>query len=91
MEDKIRAVLSEKVSPLLKSHAGGVDFMGYEDGVVHVRMTGACRGCPSAQYTVEEIIRSIVIGELPDVRDISLDASVSPDLIDMARKILRGD
>ena len=88
-EGKIRAVLSEKVNPLLKNHSGGVELAGYEGGVARMRMTGACRGCPSAQYTVEEIIRSIVLEELPEVSDIVLDTSVSPDLIDMAKKILR--
>ncbi|MDR1135800.1 MAG: NifU family protein [Clostridiales Family XIII bacterium] len=91
MEARVREILAGKVNPLLKSHDGGVELVKFEDGVAHVRLTGACRGCPSAQYTVEEVIKTIMAEELPDVRDIALEDSVSQELIDMAKKILSGE
>ncbi|MDR3295327.1 MAG: NifU family protein [Clostridiales Family XIII bacterium] len=91
MEEKIRRVLTEKVGPLLDAHHGGVDLMRYENGVAYVKMTGACGSCPSAQYTVEEVIRSIMLEELPALENVILDTSVSSDLIDMAKKILNGE
>jgi Fe-S cluster biogenesis protein NfuA len=91
MEEKINAILAEKVNPLLDSHNGGAVLSRYENGVAYVKMTGACSGCPSAQYTVEDIIRSIVLEALPELGDIVLDTSVSQDLIDMAKKILNGE
>ncbi|MDR1245833.1 MAG: NifU family protein [Clostridiales Family XIII bacterium] len=91
MEERIRTVLAEKVNPLLEGHRGGAELAKYENGVAYVKMTGACSGCPSAQYTVEDIIRSIVLEELPELDDIVLDMSVSRELIDMAKKILSGE
>ncbi|MDR2089914.1 MAG: NifU family protein [Clostridiales Family XIII bacterium] len=91
MEEKIKTVLTEKVNPLLEGHHGGAELAKYENGVAYVRMTGACSGCPSAQYTVEDIIRSIVLQEIPELDDIILDMSVSRELIDMAKKILSGE
>jgi Fe-S cluster biogenesis protein NfuA len=91
MEEKIRNILEERVNPLLESHNGGVYLERYEDGVAYVKMTGACRECPSAQYTVEDIIKGIVLEALPEIDDIVLDTSVSADLIDMAKKILNGE
>ncbi len=88
MEEKINKILIEKVNPLLESHYGGAVLAGYENGIAKVRLTGACRTCPSAQFTIEDIVREILMKELPEINDVILDMSVSDDLIDMAKKIL---
>jgi Fe-S cluster biogenesis protein NfuA len=91
MEEMVKTVLTEKVNPLLDGHRGGAELVKYENGVAYVKMTGACSGCPSAQYTVEDIIRSIMLKELPELDDVVLDMSVSQELMDMAKKILSGE
>lgn len=88
MEEKIRNVLVEKVDPLLASHFGGVVLTSFENGIAYVKLTGSCSSCPSAQYTVEDVVKEIVLSEIPEVEDVVLDTSVSEDLLDMARKIL---
>lgn len=89
MEERIIAVLEEKVNPVLASHYGGAQLVGFENNIAKVRLTGACGTCPSAQYTIEEVVKTILIGELPEIVDVILDTSVSDDLLDLARKILR--
>ena len=88
MEEQINKILKEKVNPLLESHYGGAVLVGFENGIAKVRLTGACRSCPSAQYTTEDIIKEILMSELPEIKDVVLDTSVSQDLMDMAKKIL---
>jgi len=88
MEADIRRILEEKVNPALASHFGAAELSGYEDGVAYVRFTGACSTCPSAQYTLEDVVRAEIIEALPDVADVVLDLSVSEDLLDFAKKIL---
>jgi Fe-S cluster biogenesis protein NfuA len=90
IEKQIITVLEEKVNPVLADHFGGAELTGYEDGVVYVKLTGACGSCPSAQYTVEDVVKAEIMGALPEVTDVVLDLSVSEDLIGMARKILQG-
>jgi Fe-S cluster biogenesis protein NfuA len=87
-EDNIRKALTEKVNPMLAEHFGSAELSAYEDGVAYVRMNGACAACPSAQYTVEDVVKNEVMSAVPEVRDVRLDTSVSEDLLDMARKIL---
>jgi Fe/S biogenesis protein NfuA len=87
-EAAITKILAEKVNPLLASHYGAAELTGYEDGTAYVRFTGACATCPSAQYTLEEVVRAEITAALPDVKDVSLDTGVSEDLIDFAKKIL---
>ena len=92
MREQIKKVLVEKVDPVLAQHYGGAILTGLsEDMVVKVKLTGACASCPSAQYTIEDIVKAIVMDEIPEVKDVILDTSVSEDLIDMAKKILRGE
>lgn len=88
MEKEIEKVLEEKVNPVLASHFGGAVLVGFENDIVYVRLTGACSSCPSAQYTIEDVVKNILIEELPQVKDVVLDTSVSPELLEMARKIL---
>ena len=88
MKDKITKVLKDKVDPILAAHYGGAVLTKYENGIAYVRLTGACASCPSAQQTIEDVVKSVVTGELDDVKDVILDTSVSEDLLDMARKIL---
>lgn len=87
-EMKIKDVLENKVNPLLASHHGGATLAGYENGIAKIRLTGACSSCPSAQYTIEEVVKNIVMEALPEVSDVVLDTSVSEDLIEIAKKIL---
>lgn len=91
MEEQIKKILIEKVNPILGEHSGGAVMTKLEDGVVTVRLTGACSGCPSAQMTTEEIVKEILMEEIAEVKDVRLDTSVSDDLIEMARKIMRGE
>ena len=85
MEERIRKVLKEKVDPVLAAHYGGAILTDYRDGVAMVRLTGSC---PSAQSTIEEVVKAIVTENIPEIKDVVLDDSISEDLLDMARKIL---
>lgn len=88
MEEQIKKVLKEKVDPVLAAHYGGAVLTKLEDGVAFVRLTGACASCPSAQMTIEDVVKETVMGNVEGLEDVVLDTSVSEDLLDMARKIL---
>lgn len=88
MEEQITQVLKEKVDPVLAEHYGGAMLTGFENNVAKVRLTGACASCPSAQSTIEDVVKEIVMESCPEVEDVILDTSVSEDLLDMARKLL---
>ncbi|HEY4477427.1 MAG TPA: NifU family protein [Candidatus Paceibacterota bacterium] len=60
MESEIKKVLSEQVSPMLAFHRGDAEFVGYSEGVVTLRLTGTCKGCPLAALTLKEGIETIL-------------------------------
>ncbi len=89
VREEVRKVLREKVDPVLAQHFGGSELTKIQDGVAYVKLTGACASCPSAQETIEEIVKGFVCGGVDGIDDVVLDNSVSEDLLDMARKILK--
>ena len=84
MIKRIEQVLEEKVRPALLSHEGDVQIVEYADGVLKIRLTGHCSGCPSARLTTEELIAA-------EVKEVVLVNEVSPELLDFARKLLNHD
>ena len=69
MRRKIRREL-EKVRPQLQADGGDVEFVDYLDGVVTVRLTGACSGCPHASITLKQGIEAHLKGALPEIVEV---------------------
>ncbi len=66
MQEEVQAVL-EKIRPMLQKDGGDVELVGVEDGVVKVRLQGACKGCPMSQMTLKNGIEKILKKEIPEV------------------------
>lgn len=87
---EVEAVLDRAVRPQLAAHGGGVEAVGLEDGVLSLRLLGACSGCPAADLSTRDFIEECLRDALPEIREIQLDHCVSEELLDAARAILRG-
>ncbi|MBW1916701.1 MAG: NifU family protein [Deltaproteobacteria bacterium] len=57
-----------KVRPLLQRDGGDVEFIDVNDGIVKVRLTGACKGCPMSQMTLKHGIERLLVQEVPGVK-----------------------
>lgn len=66
IEEKIKEAL-EKVRPSLQADGGDVEFVNFDDGVVNVRLQGACAGCPMSQMTLKMGIEKFLKEEIPEV------------------------
>jgi Fe-S cluster biogenesis protein NfuA len=69
MREKVVAAL-EKIRPALKADGGDVELVDVKDGVVTVRLTGACAGCPMSIMTLKNGIERIVKEEVPEVKEV---------------------
>jgi len=70
MEAEVRAAL-EDVRPSLQADGGDVELVEVTaDGVVRVRLKGACHGCPMAQLTVKDGIERVVKERVPGVTEV---------------------
>jgi len=90
MISAVEKILDMKVRPLFANHGGGIKVVSLEEGVLKVKMLGACSQCASASADVEEIVTKEIKSELPDIREVVLVSGVSEDLITAAREFLRG-
>lgn len=86
--EEIERVLDEKVRPELRQHGGNISVDRFEDGVLHVRLTGACSGCPSADLTMEQIVNEELKAAISEIKQVALVTGVSDEMLDMARSIL---
>ena len=57
----------DKIRPALQRDGGDVELVGVEDGVVKVRLQGACKGCPMSQMTLKNGIEKYLQKEIPEV------------------------
>lgn len=68
MKEKVQAAI-DKIRPMLQADGGDVELIDVsDDGVVQVRLQGACSGCPMSQMTLKNGIEKIIKKEVPDIK-----------------------
>ena len=68
-KEKVQAEL-EKIRPALQADGGDVELVDVKDGIVSVKLKGACGGCPMATMTLKNGIERILKSQLPDVKEV---------------------
>jgi Fe-S cluster biogenesis protein NfuA len=66
MQEEVQAVI-DKIRPSLQADGGDVELVSVENGVVKVRLQGACKGCPMSQMTLRNGIERFLKNEIPEV------------------------
>jgi Fe-S cluster biogenesis protein NfuA len=69
MKEKVQEVLN-KIRPSLIADGGNVELIDVEDGIVKVKLTGACAGCPMSQMTLKMGIEKLLKKEIPEVQEV---------------------
>lgn len=64
--EKITEVL-EKIRPFLQNDGGDIEFVKFENGIVYVKMQGACMDCINLDTTISDGIEMILTDEVPEV------------------------
>lgn len=67
---QIRELLDKRIRPAVAQDGGDVAFEGFEDGVVFLRLKGACAGCPSATATLKFGIEQMLRHFIPEVQEV---------------------
>ncbi len=67
--EKVQEVI-DKIRPSLQADGGDVELVDYKDGVVTVRLQGACAGCPMSQMTLKNGIERMLKEHLPEVKSV---------------------
>lgn len=60
----------EKIRSALQADGGDVELVDVIDGVVKVRLTGACGGCPMSQMTLKMGVERILKQQVPEIKSV---------------------
>jgi Fe-S cluster biogenesis protein NfuA len=69
MSETVEQVLNQ-IRPSLQADGGDVELVGVKDGVVSLRLTGACGCCPMSTMTLKMGIERILKSKLPEVKEV---------------------
>ena len=67
--EKIIEIIN-KLKPFLINDGGNIEFVNYEDGIVYIKMLGACANCQMLDLTLKEGIEAAIMSEVEGVRGI---------------------
>ncbi|MCG8626019.1 MAG: NifU family protein [Proteobacteria bacterium] len=70
---QIKHLLDTRVRPAVAMDGGDIVFKSFDEGVVTLRMQGACQGCPSSTATLKMGIENMLRHYIPDVREVRAD------------------
>jgi len=66
MKESVQTAI-DKIRPMLQRDGGDVELVSVEEGVVKVRLQGACKGCPMSQMTLKNGIERFIKQEVPEI------------------------
>ena len=66
-ENKIKDII-DSIRPYLLNDGGDVEFVKYEDGIVYIKMLGACSNCSVMDFTLKDGIESTIMEEIKEVK-----------------------
>ncbi|MGD9518067.1 MAG: NifU family protein [Armatimonadota bacterium] len=70
LQQQVEEVLDD-IRPNIEAHGGGVELVSVsDDGIVEVRLKGACRGCPMSELTLRLGIEQVLRESLPEVKEV---------------------
>jgi Fe-S cluster biogenesis protein NfuA len=72
MKQEVENVLEKFIRPSLKMDGGDVELVDIDEseGVVKVRLTGACGGCPMSQMTLQMGVERVLKEKIPEVKQV---------------------
>lgn len=65
---QIKELIETRVRPAVARDGGNIEFVAFRDGIVTLRMQGACAGCPSAAITLKNGVETMLRHYVPEVR-----------------------
>lgn len=71
MLEEVKEVIEKDIRPLLEMEGGSIELESVDDdGVVKVRLTGACAGCPMSQFTLVNFVEATLKDKVPAVKEV---------------------
>ena len=69
MREKVESALAQ-IRPVLQADGGDVELVDVDEGVVKLRLQGACSGCPMSAMTLQHGIERVLKEQIPEVKQV---------------------
>lgn len=69
VEEKIKSIIDE-LKPFLISDGGALEYIKFEDGIVYIKLGGACVDCAFLDVTLKDGIEQMIMNEVPEVKEV---------------------
>ena len=71
LKEKVEEIIAE-IRPMLQVDGGGIEVVGVDEerGIVKVRLTGTCHGCPYAQITIKNGVERYLKEKIPEIKSV---------------------
>jgi Fe-S cluster biogenesis protein NfuA len=69
LREKVEKAI-EIIRPSLRADGGDIELIGVENGVVKVKLTGACGSCPMSQLTLKQGVERVLKQQVPEVKSV---------------------
>jgi Fe-S cluster biogenesis protein NfuA/nitrite reductase/ring-hydroxylating ferredoxin subunit len=78
LDERVTAAL-DSVRPYMESHGGNIELLGFEDGVVKLRLEGSCKSCRASSSTLELAVRQALHEAAPDLLGMDVEGVVEDE------------
>ncbi len=69
IEEQIKKILN-RIRPYLNSEGGDLEYLGFKEGIVYIRMLGACMDCGALDSTLKDGIEALLVENIPEVIEV---------------------
>lgn len=69
IEEQIKKILN-RIRPYLNSEGGDLEYLGFKEGIVFIRMLGACMDCGALDSTLKDGIEALLVENIPEVIEV---------------------
>jgi Fe-S cluster biogenesis protein NfuA len=69
LETKLKKAL-EEVRPQLQADGGDIEYVGFDNGTVKVKLKGSCSGCPMSAMTLQWGVENFLKKQIPEVKKV---------------------
>ncbi len=69
VETRVKAALAE-IKPQIQADGGDIDLVAIENGIVKVKLRGACVGCPMSALTLKQGVERVIKNRVPEIKSV---------------------
>lgn len=70
MREKVEKIINEEIRPFLENDGGSIELIDVSDGVVKVKLAGACGSCPMSQLTLKQGVEARLKAKVSGIKEV---------------------